>query len=65
MPAKSRVGLNNQKTKINPKMLKNTMFFSHGFWDALGWISEGFREAKIIKFSIFFEIFARKKLPAR
>ena len=38
-------------------------FFSHGFWDALEWISEGFWEAKIINFSIIFAIFARKKLP--
>ena len=35
-------------------------FFCHGFWDALGWILEGFWEAKIIKFSIIFAIFARK-----
>ena len=39
------------------------MFFSHGFWDALGWILEGFWEAKILNFSTFFDIFARKRLP--
>ena len=61
--AKSRVGLNNKRNKINQKTSKNITFFSHGFWDALGWISEGFWEAKIINFSIIFAIFARKKLP--
>ena len=47
---------------IDQTIAQNKLFFGHRFWLALGWVLEGFWEAKNLDFGSFFEQKSKAKI---